>query len=65
MELSEEMQREIFNELYNDTQRFTQQVSMAANQPDHGKRYAILEQLTYISEQMRLKLKMLGAPRIN
>jgi len=66
-ELSEEMKKEILDEFRKDCNRLLEITAYSwssetiASIVDYNK----LEQLTYITEQIRLKLKMLGAPRIN
>ncbi len=66
MELSKEMQQEVMKDLDADTVRMhekIQQVNPAWQQQYHEYSMQDLEQLIYITEQMRLKLRMLGAPR--
>ena len=64
-ELSEELQQEITRELINDLERMK---NLIMQRPYHSNfvplTYQELEQLVYASEQFRLKLRTLGAPRI-
>ena len=66
-ELSEELQGEIMRELSSDLQRMRQLIEQRPS-AYAGKyaplNYQELEQLVYITEQIRLKLRTLGAPRI-
>ena len=65
-EISEEMRRSLWQELANDGQRVYERCAQM-QQPikrEYGEIHATLEQIAYITEQMRLKLKILGAPRI-
>lgn len=64
--LSAEMKSMLLSGLCGDAQRISELASrMQQNIPrTYGESYSILEQLAYITEEQRLKLKMLGAPRI-
>ncbi len=66
--LSSEMKQEILNELSSDGARFNEQVQQLRfgnEQKLPGfNTYTALEQLTYLTEQIRLKLRLLGAPRM-
>lgn len=68
-DLSEEMQRDLLQEIDKDAIRIHEKMQVVWHQG-----YAFmekpqfvhhdLEELVYITEQIRLKLRMLGAPRI-
>ena len=62
--LTPEMENEIINALLQDIA----DMQRIAQTPYHAESrklpYHALEQLSYITEQFRLKLRMLGAPRI-
>lgn len=65
-EISSEMRQSLYQELASDGQRASDRCLRAQQLPkmEHMEESALLEQLAYITEQMRLKLKILGAPRI-
>lgn len=71
-EISEELKLELLNEISSDAQRINeraQQMRVWHNSPSSitqtpAIKHTDLEQLTYITEQIRLKLRLLGAPRI-
>ena len=67
VELTPEMKKEILDEFRGDCSRLLSltQYSYSTEALSSIEDYRKLEQLTYITEQMRLKLKMLGAPRIS
>ena len=66
-ELSSELQQEIIRELGGDLARFSERLQWlqqgSTHRPDVPT-YQQIEHLVYITEQMRLKLRMLGGPRI-
>lgn len=66
-ELSSELQQEIVRELGGDLARFSERLQWLQQsnmqRPDVTL-YQQVEHLVYITEQMRLKLRMLGGPRI-
>ncbi len=68
-ELSEEMKEELVRGINTDAQAIIQRTQGMFSWADSQNKLAIgymdLEQLTYITEQMRLKMRLLGAPRIN
>lgn len=65
-ELTPELQQEIVRELGGDLARFQERLAWLQqnSQPGNLDIYQQIEQLVYITEQMRLKLRMLGGPRI-
>ena len=67
MELTEETKQELAQEIINDAQRITETVNLS-NSYNPNVRYNLdlktVEHLVYITEQIRLKLRMLGGPRI-
>lgn len=65
-EFSAEMRQNLYQELVQDAQRIQERCILTVQTPamQHREEHMLLEQLVYITEQMRLKLKILGAPRI-
>lgn len=66
--ISEELQNELMDDVMVDAQRLTarmQAMSQRQTHPAGMERYRDLEYCTYITEQIRLKLRLLGAPRID
>lgn len=64
-ELSEEMQEEITRDLLHDLERMQQLIVQRPYTNGFSPlTYQELEHLVYTTEQIRLKLRTLGAPRI-
>jgi len=67
-ELSDEMKQELVKGVNEDCQAMIQRTqcmyTWSGSKNTLEIKHTDLEQLTYITEQMRLKLRLLGAPRI-